>query len=104
MLSFFLGLSQFLEKGIPYVIDNPLIRLDPGHDKRLIDQLNKSNNQIILHLIPGKEYTSENYKWLKHNLNTQNWIYRNIYMDKELISTIKLQDSNKFITFNIDEF
>ncbi|HUS49056.1 MAG TPA: AAA family ATPase [Candidatus Paceibacterota bacterium] len=104
MLSFFFGLSQYLEKGIPYIIDNPLIRLDPGHDKRLIEELSKHKNQIILHLIPGKEYTKESYNWLKSKINMQNWIQRYEFMDKDLISSVDSQDKYKFIEFNIDEF
>jgi len=36
---------------IPFVVDNPLMRLDVGHDKRLIEQLGKSEDQIIMNLI-----------------------------------------------------
>jgi len=105
MLSFFFGLSSFLEKEIPYVIDNPMIRLDPGHDKRLIEQLIKKSDQVILHIIPGKEYTTDSFSWLKPNINVQNWIYRNEYQQRDdLISTTERQDESQIIKFDIDTF
>jgi len=105
MLSFFIGLSNYIGKKIPYVIDNPMIRLDPGHDKRLIEQLADSKDQIILHLIPGKEYTDYNYKWMRPKINIQNWIYRNEWEERDdLISTIERKKRSELIEFDIDEF
>ena len=105
MLSFFFGLSNYLEKEIPYVIDNPMIRLDPGHDKRLVEQLVESSDQVVLHLIPGKEYTTDSFSWLKSNINIQNWIYRNEYMQRDdLISTTERKDENCIVEFDIDKF
>ena len=105
MLSFFFGLSSYLEKEIPYVIDNPMIRLDPGHDKRLIEQLVKTSDQVILHLIPGKEYTSESFSWLKPYINVQNWIYRNEYEKRDdLISTTERKNEDSKVDFDIDKF
>jgi len=105
MLSFFIGLSNYIGKEIPYIIDNPMIRLDPGHDKRLIEQLADSKDQVILHLIPGKEYTDYNYKWMKPKINIQNWIYRNEWEERDdLISTVDRKKRSELIEFDIDEF
>ncbi|MGV9141429.1 MAG: hypothetical protein ACOC1X_00665 [Promethearchaeota archaeon] len=104
LMSFFFGLSGFLEKKIPYIIDDPLIRLDPGHDKRLIEQLSKTHEQLIFHLIPGKEYTEESFKWLKHNINTQNWIYRENYNNMEEISYTECKNPDKKVDFDIGLF
>lgn len=103
MMAFFFGLSKFLEKEIPYVIDDPLIRLDPGHDKRLMAQLGGSNEQLILHLIPGKEYTTDSYKWMCSHINSQNWIYRTKYKRTgHLTSFVESKDPIKMIKFDID--
>ena len=106
LMSFFFGLSQYLEEKneIPYVIDDPLIRLDPGHDKRLIEQLSKTHEQIIFHMIPGKEYTTDSYKWLKNHINTQNWIYRGKYKNMELISHVERKEPDYIVKFDIDTF
>lgn len=104
MMSFFFGLSKFLGKEIPYIIDDPLLRLDPGHDKRLIEQLSKTNDQLVFHMIPGKEYTTESFNWLKPHINTQNWLFRKKYKNIELISYVEVKDANKIIYFNIDQF
>jgi len=104
MMSFFFGLSKYLRKKIPYVIDDPLLRLDPGHDKRLIEQLSKTNDQLIFHLIPGKEYTTDSFKWLKPYINIQNWLYREKYRGLELVSYVESKDVEKIVYFDIDKF
>lgn len=104
LMAFFFGLSKFLGKKIPYVIDDPLLRLDPGHDKRLIEQLSKTEEQLILHMIPGKEYTTDTFKWLNPHINTQNWIYRRMHGTMELISYIENKNAEKIIEFDIDKF
>ena len=104
MMSFFFGLSKFIGKEIPYIIDDPLLRLDPGHDKRLIDQLSKTKDQLVFHMIPGKEYTGDSFSWLKPYINTQNWIYQKIYMKLEPISYIERKDADIMIEFDIDKF
>ncbi len=104
LMAFFFGLSQFLNKKIPYVIDDPLLRLDPGHDKRLIEQLSKTGEQLILHMIPGKEYTTDTFRWLGPHINIQNWIYRKMHGTKELISYVECKDAEKIIEFDIDKF
>ena len=103
MMSFFFGLSKFLEKELPYVIDDPLLRLDPGHDKRLIEQLSKTNDQLIFHMIPGKEYTTDSFDWLKLHINTQNWLYREEYKGLN-ISYVERKEAEKIIEFDIDKF
>lgn len=104
MMSFFFGLSKFLGKEIPYVIDDPLLRLDPGHDKRLIEQLSKTNDQLIFHMIPGKEYTTDSFNWLKLYINIQNWLYREKYKGLEFISYVERKDAEKIVYFDIDKF
>jgi len=104
MMSFFFALSNQLERKVPYVIDDPLLRLDPGHDKRLINQISKTNEQLIFHLIPGKEYTDISYKWLSPHINIQNWIYRNKYQNLDNISYVEKKDPDSIIEFDIDTF
>jgi len=104
MMSFFFGLSKFLGKKIPYVIDDPLLRLDPGHDKRLIKQLCKTSDQLIFHMIPGKEYTTDSFNWLKPYINIQNWLGREEYKGLDYISYAECKDPDKKIYFNIDKF
>lgn len=104
MMSFFFGLSKFLGKEIPYVIDDPLIRFDPGYDKRIIKQLSKSNEQLIFHMIPGKEYTSHSFNWLRTHINIQNWLYRKKYKNMEFISYVERKDASKIVDFDIDKF
>lgn len=105
LMSFFFGLSNYLGRDIPYVIDDPLIRLDPGHDKRLLTQLAKSKSQLIMHLIPGKEYTPESFKWLKFHTNVQNWIYREKYRTFDMNrSYVKAVNPGQMIEYDIDKF
>ncbi len=104
MMSFFFGLSKYLRKELPYIIDDPLLRLDPGHDKRLIKQVSKTNEQLIFHMIPGKEYTSDSFKWLHPHINTQNWIFREKYKNIEFISYVERKNTDKIVDFDIDKF
>lgn len=76
LFAFFLSLSKYINKRIPFVIDNPFMRLDTIHDERLINQLGLSENQIIVHLIPGREYSIETFQFLKLYINIQNSIVR----------------------------
>ena len=104
MMSFFFGLSQFLEKEIPYVIDDPFLRLDPGHDKRLIEQLSKTNEQLVFHMIPGKEYTTHSFDWLSPHINIQNWLFIKEYKNIEPISYVERKDAYKIVKFDISKF
>jgi len=104
MMSFFFALSKFLGKQIPYIIDDPLLRLDPGHDKRLIEQLSKTSDQLIFHMIPGKEYTTDSFNWLKPYINIQNWLYREKYIGIELISYAECKDAEKIVEYDINKF
>lgn len=102
MMSFFFGLSGWLDWRIPYVIDGPLLRLDQGHDRRLIEQLSRTNDQLIFHMIPGKEYTTDNYRWLASHVNIQNWINRR----KDAIgrvSYIEKQDPDSMIEWDVND-
>jgi DNA sulfur modification protein DndD len=102
LMSFFFGLSGWLDWQIPYVIDDPLLRLDPGHDKRLIEQLSRTNDQLIFHMIPGKEYSTDNYRWLASHINTQNWVNRR----KEAIgrvSYIEKQEPDSMIKWDVED-
>lgn len=103
MMSFFIGLAKFLKKQIPYVIDDPLLRLDLGHDRRLIKELCKSNEQLILHMIPGKEYNSDTYRWLGPHVNTQNWIHRRDYKNLGNVSYVQNMDPDKMVKFDIED-
>lgn len=105
LMAFFFGLSKHLGKDIPYIIDAPLIRLDPGHDKRLLTQLGEGEKQIIMHVIPGKEYTPESFRWLRPYVNTQNWIYRKEYKTTGVnISYAESIDPHSVIEYDIDKF
>jgi len=106
LMAFFFGLSKYLKNKLPYIMDDPLIRLDIGHDKRLIQHLCNSEQQIIMHLIPGKEYTEYHYKYFKPYINTQNWINRKRSISKSinmLCSYVESKDSTKFIEFDIEK-
>ena len=72
--SFLLSLPAYVKADIPYFIDNPFMRLDTGNEQRLLKQLLTLNQQIIMNLIPGREYNPNSYKWLGKRLNTQNWL------------------------------
>ena len=59
---------------IPLFLDNPLMRLDAGNKKRLVEALVSIDSQVIMNLIPGTEYIPDQYdRWLKQYVNTQNW-------------------------------
>lgn len=105
LMAFFFGLSQYLKHKLPYVIDDPLIRLDPGHDKRLINHLCKNEQQIIMHMIPGKEYTQESFQWLKPFINTQNWISRDTESTNygSLKSKVQNKEPASFIKYDLDK-
>ncbi|MBI2653744.1 AAA family ATPase [Candidatus Woesearchaeota archaeon] len=103
LMAFFFGLSNYLKKKIPFVIDNPLMRLDVGHDRRLIEQLGKLDDQIIMHLIPSKEYSKDSYAYFRGSINTQNWIKKELKPGGEYeVSTVEKKDSTKFIEFDIE--
>ena len=72
--SFLLSLPAYVKADIPYFIDNPFMRLDTGNEQRLLKQLLTLKQQIIVNLIPGREYNPNSYKWLGKRLNTQNWL------------------------------
>ena len=72
--SFLLSLPAYVKADIPYFIDNPFMRLDTGNEQRLLKQLLTLNQQIIMNLIPGREYTPTEFEWLGKTLNTQNWL------------------------------
>lgn len=103
LMAFFFGLSKFLKFTLPYVIDDPSIRLDPGHDRRLLQHLCNSEQQIIMHMIPGREYTEHSYGWLEPYINTQNWINKKKDARSDhMCSSVQKMDPNKFVEFDID--
>lgn len=99
MLSFFFGLTDYLNKGLPYVLDNPLIRLDVGHDKRQIESLSQNSDQLIFHLIPGREYNQQTYNSLIKFLNCQNWISR-LGSLKGNVSYVEQKEPDYLITYD----
>jgi len=106
LMAFFFGLSKFLEKKLPYIIDDPLIRLDMGHVRRLIQHLCNSPQQIIMHLIPGNEYQRDIFEWVKPYINTQNWINRekDPHQASNLLrSYVERKDPSKFVEFDINK-
>jgi len=102
LMAFFISISSYLaehqDRKIPYVIDDPLFRLDPGHDRRLLKELGKTREQVILHLIPEKEYREDMFEMF--SVNTQNWI--DIKSDRE--SKIEPMDPQTPIEYDIDKF
>jgi len=91
---------------IPYVIDNPLMRLDSGHQKRLVSALVDKGHQLIMHLIPGPEYTPTNYEWFAPNINTQNWIKKEPdvkHKTTEFIHSVQNKDSISAIDFKPED-
>lgn len=106
LMAFFFGLSKNLQNKLPYIIDDPIIRLDIGHEKRLIQHLCAGDQQIIMHMIPGREYSEYSYGFLKPFINTQNWINRARHKGKaisELKSSVQRMDREKFVPFDIDK-
>jgi len=103
LMSFFIALSEHFGKKIPYIIDAPIIRLDGGNDRRLITELAKNKEQLILHLIPDREYTPKVFNWINPYLNIQNWIDREPYSSfDEEISTVEIKDSTMIIDYDIE--
>ncbi len=102
LMAFFISISSYLAKHqnrrIPYVIDDPLFRLDPGHDRRLLKELGKTGEQVILHLIPEKEYRADMFNIF--SVNNQNWI--DIKNDRE--SKIEIMDPQEPIDYDIETF
>jgi len=91
---------------IPYVIDNPLMRLDSGHQKRLVSALIDKGHQLVMHLIPGPEYTSTNYEWFAPNINTQNWIKKEPdvkHKTTEFIHSVQNKESTSVIEFKPED-
>ena len=91
---------------IPYVIDNPLMRLDSGHQKRLVSALIDKGHQLIMHLIPGPEYTPTNFEWFAPNINTQNWIKKEPdvkHKTTEFIHSVQNKDSTSVIEFKPED-
>jgi hypothetical protein len=99
LMCFVFSLPEYLNKDIPFVLDNPLIRLDAGHNMRLVEQLSKMREQLVLHLIPGNEYSKESFGWLKGNINTQNWICRE-KLARGRISKIEEKSPNSVIEYD----
>jgi len=91
---------------IPYVIDNPLMRLDWGHQKRLVSALIDKGHQLVMHLIPGSEYSPTSYEWLAPNINTQNWIKKEPdvkHKTTEFIHSVQNKDSTSVIEFKPED-
>jgi len=76
LLAFFFGVREYLTnqlgRDIPYVMDNPLMRLDPEHKRKLVGQLRGGARQVIMHLIPESEYNEGIFNEVVQNLNHQN--------------------------------
>ena len=105
LMAFIYGLPEEFQQ-LPYVIDNPLMRLDSGHQRRLVSALIDKNQQLVMHLIPGPEYDAENFKWFAPNINTQNWIKKEPdrkYQTNEFIHTIQNKDSASVIEFKPED-
>ncbi len=100
LMSFFISMSQYIGKDIPYVIDGMLIRSDPGHDKRMIGQVGEKGEQLIMHMIPGKEYNEATFDWLSSYLNIQNYIYREDVGASEPISYVEKKAPDRVIEFS----
>ena len=77
-----------------------MIRLDAGNDKRLIEQLGQSDDQLIFHLIPGREYMETSFVWLSPYINTQAWINRENYKKIGLdVSRVEEKDPERIISY-----
>jgi len=55
-------------------------------------------------MIPGKEYTTDSFNWLKPYINIQNWLYREKYIGIELISYAECKDAEKIVEYDINKF
>ena len=77
ILGFVVGVSEHIDKSLPFVMDNPLMRLDEDFEEGTVVELCKRTHQLILHLIPKKEYDDEVFNDIfKPRLNSQNFIHR----------------------------
>ena len=106
LFCFLLSLPSYVQTHIPLFIDNPFMRLDAGHESRLLKQLVSFGSQIIMNLIPGREYMPNNFKlWLNQCINTQNWIDRKDdtqYHTNSYVHTVKNYDPNKVIDYDVE--
>ena len=89
---------------IPLFLDNPLMRLDAGNKKRLVEALVSIDSQVIMNLIPGTEYIPDQYdRWLKQYVNTQNWCNKTDdtkYNTEFSINNVQPQDPKKAIDYD----
>ena len=89
---------------IPLFLDNPLMRLDAGNKKRLVEALVSIGSQVIINLIPGTEYIPDQYdRWLKQYVNTQNWCNKTDdtkYNTEFSINNVQPQDPKKAIDYD----
>jgi len=92
---------------IPLFLDNPLMRLDAGNKKRLVEALASTDSQVIMNLIPGTEYIPDQYdRWFKQYVNTQNWCDKKPdtkYGTKFSISTVQQYPPEKPIDYDEDD-
>jgi len=105
LIAFIYGLPAEFQQ-LPYVIDNPLMRLDSGHQKRLVSALIDKGHQLIMHLIPGPEYNHENFEWFAPSINTQNWIEKHPdvkHKTSDFIHSIQNKDSTSAIEFKAED-
>ena len=102
--SFLLSLPAYVKADIPYFIDNPFMRLDTGNEQRLLKQLVTLNQQIIMNLIPGREYNPNSYKWLGKRLNTQNWLKaEQTTSTSRMEHTVQNHPTNKVIEYRDED-
>ena len=89
---------------IPLFLDNPLMRLDAGNKKRLVEALASIGSQVIMNLIPGTEYIQDQYdRWLKQYVNTQNWCKKTEdtkYGTEFSINSVQQYDPKKAIDYD----
>ena len=89
---------------IPLFLDNPLMRLDAGNKKRLVEALVSIDSQVIMNLIPGTEYIQDQYdRWLKQHVNTQNWCNKTEdtkYGTEFSINSVQQYDAKKSIDYD----
>jgi len=89
---------------IPLFLDNPLMRLDAGNKKRLVEALVSIDSQVIMNLIPGTEYIQDQYdRWLKQYVNTQNWCNKSDdtkYNTEFSINNVQQYDPKKAIDYD----
>ena len=89
---------------IPLFLDNPLMRLDAGNKKRLVEALVSIDSQVIMNLIPGTEYIQDQYdRWLKQYVNTQNWCNKTNdtkYGTEFSINNVQQHDAKRAIDYD----